>query len=110
MLESYCGRGTQTGRKLKQFTALYTEGFSVSPIITSKFRTIAMFKYSVLLEVAHPSNIHQVVLGGVMVIVLTTVPKVRGFKPGRERWILKGDRNLLHNFLRRGSKAVNPLS
>jgi hypothetical protein len=32
-------------------------------------------------------------LGGVMVIVLATRPKVRGFKPGRERWIFEGYKN-----------------
>jgi hypothetical protein len=28
-----------------------------------------------------------------MVIVLAIEPKVRGFKPGRERWIFKGNKN-----------------
>jgi hypothetical protein len=32
-----------------------------------------------------------VVLGGVMVVVLAIAPKVRGIKPGRERWIFNGD-------------------
>jgi hypothetical protein len=36
---------------------------------------------------------YVVVLGGVMVIVLVTGPKVPGFKPGREKWIFKGDKN-----------------
>jgi hypothetical protein len=36
---------------------------------------------------------YVVVLGGVMVTVLAIGPKVRGFKPGRERWISKGDNN-----------------
>jgi hypothetical protein len=31
---------------------------------------------------------HEVALGGVVVSVLATGPKVRGFKPGRGRWIL----------------------
>jgi hypothetical protein len=35
----------------------------------------------------------QVILGGVMVIVLAIGPKVREFKPGRERWMFKGDKN-----------------
>jgi hypothetical protein len=29
----------------------------------------------------------------VVVIVLATGPKVRGFDPGRWRWIFKGDKN-----------------
>jgi hypothetical protein len=33
----------------------------------------------------------RVALGGLVVIVLSTGPKVRGFKPGRGRWIFKGD-------------------
>jgi hypothetical protein len=34
-----------------------------------------------------------VALGGLVVSVLTTGPRVRGFKPGRGRWIFKGDKN-----------------
>jgi hypothetical protein len=34
-----------------------------------------------------------VVLGGLVVSVLATGPKVRGFNPGRGRWIFKGDNN-----------------
>jgi hypothetical protein len=32
---------------------------------------------------------YAVALGGVVVSVLATGPKVRGFKPGRGRWILR---------------------
>jgi hypothetical protein len=32
---------------------------------------------------------HLIAPGGVVVSVLDTGPKVRGFKPGRGRWILK---------------------
>jgi hypothetical protein len=35
---------------------------------------------------------HPVALGG-LVVVLATGPKVRGFKPGRGRWIFKDDKN-----------------
>jgi hypothetical protein len=31
--------------------------------------------------------------GGLVVIVLTILPKVRGLKPGQGRWIFKGDKN-----------------
>jgi hypothetical protein len=37
-------------------------------------------------------NFH-VDLGGLVVIVLATGPKVRGFDPDRSRWIFKGDKN-----------------
>jgi hypothetical protein len=43
-------------------------------------------------------------LGGLVVSVL------RGFDPDRGRWIFKGDKNPEHHFLRRGSKAVGPMS
>jgi hypothetical protein len=49
-------------------------------------------------------------LGGLVVSVLATGPKVRGFDPDRWRWIFKGDKNPEHHFLRRGSKAVGPMS
>jgi hypothetical protein len=46
-------------------------------------------------------------LGGLVVSVLATGPKVRGFDPERGRWIFKGDKNPEHHhFLQRGSKAV----
>jgi hypothetical protein len=45
-----------------------------------------------------------------VVSVLATGPKVRGFDPDRSRWIFKGDKNSEHHFLRRGSKAVGPIT
>jgi hypothetical protein len=46
-----------------------------------------------------------------MVIMLAIGPKIREFKPGRERWIFKGDENLQHDFVRRVAKSsVGPLS
>jgi hypothetical protein len=41
------------------------------------------------------SSIH-VDLGGLVVSVLATGPKVRGFDPDRGRWIFKGDKNPEH--------------
>jgi hypothetical protein len=51
-------------------------------------------------------TIQFVALGGLVVSVLATGPKIRGFDPDRGRWIFKGDKNPEHYFLRRGSKAV----
>jgi hypothetical protein len=45
-----------------------------------------------------------------VVSVLATGPKVSGFDPDRGQWIFKGDKNPEQNFLRRGSKAVGPMS
>jgi hypothetical protein len=45
-----------------------------------------------------------VALGGIIVIVLAIEPRVRGFKPGRGRWISEGDKNSMHDFLRREEK------
>jgi len=42
--------------------------------------------------------------------VLAFRTQVRGFKPGRSRRIFKGEKNPQHAFLRRGSKAVGPMS
>jgi hypothetical protein len=42
-------------------------------------------------QVSHIATL--VVLGGVTVIVLAIEPNVRGFKPGRERWNFKSDKN-----------------
>jgi hypothetical protein len=54
--------------------------------------------------------LYVVVLSGVMIIVLVISPKFRKFKPGRERWIFKGDKNSYHNFLRMRSNAVGLMS
>jgi hypothetical protein len=50
------------------------------------------------------------ILGGVTVIVIAIEPMAHEFKPGRERSILKGDRNPWHETLLRGSKAGGPMS
>jgi hypothetical protein len=50
-----------------------------------------------------------VVLGGLVVIVLSFGLKVRGYKPGRQ-CIFKDVKNQQHDFLRRGSKAVDHMS
>jgi hypothetical protein len=50
-----------------------------------------------------------VVLGVLILSVIAIGSKVRGFIPGQEQLIFKGDKNLRYAFLRRGSKAVGPL-
>ena len=45
-----------------------------------------------------------------VVIVLATGPEVRGFKHGRDRWIFSELKNPEYDFLRKGSKAVGPVS
>jgi hypothetical protein len=52
----------------------------------------------------------EVVLGGLVVSVLAIGPKVRGYKPGRGRWIFQADKNPQHTFLRMGSKAGGRMS
>jgi hypothetical protein len=52
-----------------------------------------------------------VLLGGLAVSVLAIERKARGFKSSRGRWTFKGDKgDPQHTFLRRGSKAVGPMS
>jgi hypothetical protein len=50
----------------------------------------------------------KVALGGLVVSVLATGSKVRGFDPDRGRWIFKGDKNPEHHFLRREVKPSVP--
>jgi hypothetical protein len=45
------------------------------------------------LSVIRKQTAFNVALGGLVVSVLATGPKVRGFDPDRGRWIFKGDRN-----------------
>ena len=48
--------------------------------------------------------------GGPVVIILASGSEVREFKPGRGRWIFSERKNPEYDFLRKGSKAVGPLS
>jgi hypothetical protein len=49
-------------------------------------------------------------LCGLVVSTLASGTRVHGFKPGRSRRIFSGEKNPLHAFLRKGSKAVCPMS
>jgi hypothetical protein len=51
-----------------------------------------------------------VALGVLMVSVFAIGPKVRGLKHDRGQWIFNGDKIPQHDFLRRGRKAVGPMS
>jgi hypothetical protein len=55
-------------------------------------------------------NVFRVGLGGLVISVLAIGTMVRGLRPGEERWTSKCDKNPQHDFLRRGSKAVGPVS
>ena len=48
--------------------------------------------------------------GGPVVIILASGSEVRGFDPGRGRWIYSERKNPEYDFLRRGSKAVGSVS
>ena len=48
--------------------------------------------------------------GGPVVIVLASGSEVRGFDPGRGRWIFSERKNPEYDFFRKGSKAVGPVS
>ena len=48
--------------------------------------------------------------GGPMVIILSTGSEVRGFIPGRVRWIFPERQNPEYDFFRKGSNAVGPVA
>jgi hypothetical protein len=51
--------------------------------------TIPVVGFDIFVEELWGSNHMVIALGGVVVSVLATGPKVREFKPGRGRWILR---------------------
>ena len=53
--------------------------------------------------------IHYQISGGPVVIILATGSEVRGFKPGRGRWISSEHKNPEYDFLWKGSKAMGPM-
>jgi hypothetical protein len=52
---------------------------------------------------------YSFLLGGAVFSVLAIGPKVRGFKPGRGRWIFEDDRSPQHALFKRRTKAVGPM-
>jgi hypothetical protein len=48
--------------------------------------------------------------GGLVVSMLASGTRVRGFKPGRSRWIFQDFKIPQRAFLRRGSERICPLS
>ena len=48
--------------------------------------------------------------GGSVVIILASGSQVPGFDPGRGRWISSERKNAEYDFLRKGSKAMDPVS
>ena len=53
---------------------------------------------------------HRVDPGGPVVIIFVTGSEVRGFKPGRDRWIFSERTNPEYDYLPKGSKALGPVS
>jgi hypothetical protein len=64
---------------------------------------------TVILEVPFATYIHSG-FGGLVVSMLASGTQDRGFKPGQSRRIFSGVKNPKHAFLRKGSKAVGPVS
>ena len=54
--------------------------------------------------------INNLILADPVVIILATGSEVRGFKSGRGRWIFLERKNPEFDFLRKGSKALGPVS
>ena len=53
---------------------------------------------------------HATEPSGLVVSMLASGTRVRGFKPGRSRWIFRASENPPHAFLRRGSERICPMS
>ena len=48
--------------------------------------------------------------GGALVIIFASGSEVRGFDLGRGRWIFSERKNPAYDFIRKGNKAVGPVS
>jgi hypothetical protein len=57
-----------------------------------------------------PCNIKRVALGDLVVAYFLLDPRFLGSNPAEDDRIFKGDKNLKHNFIRSGSKAVGHVS
>jgi hypothetical protein len=56
------------------------------------------------------TDVSEVRAASIIRVIIAIGPKVCGFKPGRERRILKGDKNSQHDFLWKESKDVGYMS
>ena len=65
---------------------------------------------TLLSHLAGPGSIPGIDPGGPVVIILASGSEARGFDPGRGRWIFPEHNNPEYDFLRKGSKAVGPVS
>ena len=61
----------------------------------------------ILITVIHLGRVDP---GGLGVVILASGSEVRGFDPGRGRWIFSECKNPEYDFLRKGSNAVGPVS
>ena len=76
--------------------------------VNAKWRMLLKFNDIGGLNLIHHHQ--QVDPGGSVVIIFATGFEVRGFKPGRGRWIFSERKNPEYDFLRKGSKAVGAVS
>ena len=72
-----------------------------------KYLQISSYPPTLKVWVVH---IRKVDPGGPVFIILTTKSEVPGFDPGRGRWTFSEGKNPEYGFLRKGSKAVGPVS
>ena len=77
--------------------------------IFSELRRNSIFT-EVMVIVSLIINCYIIDPSGPVVPILATGSEVRGFKPGRGRWIFSERKNSENDFLRKGSKAVGPVS
>jgi hypothetical protein len=56
------------------------------------------------------TDVSEVHAASIIRAIIAIGPKVRGFKPGRERRIIKGDKTSQHDFLWKESKDFGYMS
>jgi hypothetical protein len=79
-----------------------------TPVVYSK--PLWIWVLTTVMENAEDSKDYRSGFGGLVLSMLVFGTRVRGFKPGRSRPIFFGWKNPQHAFLRKGSKAVCPMS
>ena len=86
-----------------------TSPYNATEMLLKVWRLFAAWpKVSNVIFRAHRSSKHTLIhdgFGGLVVSILAAGTRVRGFKPGRSRWIF-----LAYAFLRRGSKIMCPMA
>ena len=110
------GRCSPGAKEVLNMTSVHSNAslYPLETTVTIQYYLVSsMFNLSVKEMNSQPnvvSHYGQVYISQKVCISGSTGSEIRGFKPGRSRWIVSEHKNPEYDFLRKVSKAVGPMS